>query len=329
MKRLNDFQKAQIKLTFHYFLINFFIIAIASMIAIFIEQRFILQTLDPSKIGSVVQPNHLSLRENFREVHRVFVQRVLIFDFFLVLISAAAGYFMSGRTLRSIKEMMQKQEEFASDASHELRTPLATIQMEIEATRRTEKKIPSVYDKLLDSIQEESKRMTNTVSGLLTLVRSDTEEYRKEFDLAGITSQAIKQIKASSEAKKITISAKDLENAPVFGNEDQIRQAVLVLLDNAIRYTLDNGAVTVSTKSEDSKSSFVISDTGVGIPKDDWSKIFERFYRVSNRQINDQQRTGLGLSIAKKIIESHGGTISVASAPGEGSTFTINLPRHS
>lgn len=329
MKRLNSFKIAQLKLTAQYFLISLFVIAFTSLIAIMVERNAVLHAL---KIGATVEPSRINLKAHISELHRVFKGRVLVIDVFFVFTAMGISYSLSGRTLRPIRDMLRKQEEFASDVSHELRTPLATIAMEIEALRRTEKRLPPAYGDLLESIQEEIKHMTDTVSGLLMLVRPDAPDEangRIPLDLAAIAAQAIGQMEIPAKAKKVSLAAAKLDKAPIVGNEEQIRQVALVLLDNAVRYTPSGGKVTVATESNHKTSSLSVSDTGIGIPAQDHERIFERFYRAHDSRIDTRQGTGLGLAIARKIVESHGGTISVESAPGEGSVFTISLPNHS
>jgi len=332
MKRLNYFQKAQIKLTVQYFIVSLIIITIFSFTAIAIEVRDVSPISKSTEIGPIAKAHRLLLEKNVNRVHRRFMEHLLILDGVLLLLVVGTSYYHSGKTLRPIKDMMQKQEEFASDVSHELRTPLTTINMEIEAQRRTDKKLPPAYGKLLDSIQDETNHMTDTVGGLLMLVRSDLPDEannRTPLDLADVAKQAIEKVSVPADAKRILLSAGKIAEAPITGNEEQIRQIVFILLDNAIRYTPGGGEISVTTESDKRTSSLTVADTGIGIPEKDHGRIFERLYRVDDKRIDTERRTGLGLSIARKIVENHGGTISVSSTPGEGSLFTIKFPHFS
>jgi signal transduction histidine kinase len=330
MKRLNYFQKAQIKLTIQYFFLSLIMVIVFSLAAITIEVRDVSRISKSSEVGDIAETHRISLEKRVSTVHRRFMLHLLGLDAFLLLLVSGAGYYHSGRTLDPIREMMQKQEEFASDVSHELRTPLTTINMEIEACRRSQVEMPDTCGALLESIEDETRHMADVVNGLLMLVRSDLPDEsnnRVELDLSDVALRAIEQAKVHADVKYITVGAKNLKTARILGNQEQIKQAVLILLDNALRYTLSGGTVAVTTESSGNWSQVAVADTGVGILEEDRERIFERLYRVNDVRLDAERRTGLGLSIARKIAESHGGTISVSSTPGSGSIFTIRFPR--
>lgn len=259
-----------------------------------------------------------------------FKKRLLMFDLILLIGVSIASYFFSGRTLKPIQEMIRKQEEFSADASHELRTPLTTISMEIEAIKRTEKRIPKVIREAFVSILEETSRMKGTVDGLLTLVREESYQNKAnwtKFDLSRPVLEAFDQMQKLSQKKGLNLKIEKQKELFIYGNIEQIKQVVLILLDNAIKYTPKYQTVKVSTSLQGKDALLEVEDTGPGISAKDLPHVFERFYR--GRVPNVVKGSGLGLSIAWKIIERHNGEILVTSIVGEGTKVIVRLPHHS
>jgi signal transduction histidine kinase len=177
------------------------------------------------------------------------------------------------------------------------------------------------------AIRRESERMQRLVEGLLALTRGDEGAPLdiKHHDLAAVAEEAARTARTAADGK-VTVEYRPSQrpvNAPF--DRDRIRQVASILLDNAVKYTPEGGRVTVTVTEKNGWAGLEVSDTGIGIPEDQLPLIFERFYRA------DPSRTaagaGLGLSIARQIAEAHGGRIEVESTPGEGSTFTLLLPK--
>lgn len=327
----NTFQKARIALTLWYILITALLLVIFSIAAIGAEKRAfgrIEQALankaQRPKLTALLEKRILEFEKNFRN-------RLLLFDLALFLIASGSSYLLSGRTLKPIQEMIKQQEEFSADASHELRTPLTTIDMEIEALKRTERNLPEKYKNIFISIQEEISRMRNIVDGLLILVRSNyanTKKSWKIFNLSELITDTFKQMQPLAHEKSLDFKLENKQNLMVYGSTNELKQVVIILLDNAIKYTPLKESVTVKTFLKENNVNLVVQDTGVGITEKDLPHIFNRFYRASNSQ--DQYRgVGIGLAIAKKIIENHQGKILVESTLHQGSKFTIHLPYYS
>lgn len=255
--------------------------------------------------------------------------------FFLVVlngvvfvVTGAAGYFLAGRTLRPIKKMMDEQKRFITDASHELRTPLTSLRSEIEVGLRSKTLSLVEAKKLLASNQEEVIRLQALSDRLLELAQSGQQEVERveNVSLKKSLDAAIKRLNGSIKKKGITIE-KDVSTLQVQGVFEKITELFVILLDNAVKYSPAKSTVAVSAKKTDGKVIIKISDHGVGIGKDDLPHIFDRFYRASKSRSGGQvSGYGLGLSIAKKIVESHGGTISAESKGGKGTTFIVYLP---
>ncbi len=227
------------------------------------------------------------------------------------------------------EEALQRQRRFAADASHELRTPLTSIsgharmldewalEEDPERTRRS-----------VGVIRREAGRMADLVEALLALTRGDEGAGMQvgRHDLAAVVEEAVQTARAMADGK-ISIEYVYPERGVVATfDRNSILQLATILLDNATKYTPEGGKVTLRVRDKERRAELEISDTGVGIPKAKMPLIFERFYRA------DPSRTrggaGLGLSIARQIAEAHGGTIEVSSEPGEGSTFTLLLPKN-
>ena len=222
------------------------------------------------------------------------------------------------------EQALSRQRRFAADASHELRTPLTSISGYAQMLEEWGLQDPQTAREGVAAIRQESERMRRLVEGLLALTRGDEGAPLKiEYhDLAAVAEEAA-QTAAGEKMAVEYLPAKQLVNASF--DRDRIRQVASILLDNAVKYTEEAGKVTVRVRETNGWAELEVSDTGVGIPEDQLPLIFERFYRA------DPSRTaggaGLGLSIARQISEAHGGTIKVESTPGEGSTFTLLLPK--
>lgn len=247
------------------------------------------------------------------------------------LLTLAGGsmlsYMLARRTLEPIEQAMEAQARFASDASHELRTPLAAIQTENEVALRKDSLTLERARDLLSSNVEEVKKLRELAEGLLRLAREDRHELTIEpVALADVATEAMNRVIKSAQAKNITITDK-VDPVKALGDLPSLTQILSVLLDNAIKYSAEGQNVIITGKAKGKQAVLSVTDHGQGIAHSDLPHIFDRFYRAdSSRSSQNQSGYGLGLSIAYKIIQQHGGTITVTSAPGKGSIFTIKLP---
>jgi two-component system, OmpR family, sensor kinase len=223
-----------------------------------------------------------------------------------------------------LQESFAQIQRFSADASHELRTPLTIMRGEIEVALRR-KRLPAPTRELLTSIHDELIRLSSIVESLMTLIKS--ESGRLSFQFADVSLDALMREIAEdalvlAAPKKIKVDIGDLENLKVRGDAARLRQLFLNLVENAVKYTPDHGSVSLALTKEGTNAAIRIGDTGIGIPKKDLPKIFDRFYRVQA----DGSGSGLGLAIAKWIAEAHNGTIEVTSREKKGSTFVVLLP---
>jgi two-component system, OmpR family, sensor kinase len=228
------------------------------------------------------------------------------------------------------EEALSRQRRFAADASHELRTPLTSIsgharmldEWALEGDRETAKRS-------LQAIRKEAARMRGLIESLLTLTRGDEGAPLDvgRHDLGKIAEESVETARDNADGKlSIELAHPDKGVVATFDRE-RILQVASILLDNAVKYTPDGGSVTVGVAEDDGRVELAVSDTGVGIREDQLPLVFERFHRTDAARA--EAGAGLGLSIARQIAEAHGGTIEATSKVGEGSTFTLVLPRRS
>jgi len=243
-----------------------------------------------------------------------------------LVLATAGGLFVAAIAIRPVRRSFDRQREFVADASHELRTPLAVIRANAEAAARV-----SPPDDPITDIAAEASYMTRLLDDLLQLARSDTrgiELQVSSVDVAEVARSGANAVRALLDDAGLRFSVDIDRSSPLRVNADpeRIREVLLILLDNALKYTPRGGAITLRAFNEDGQAVVRISDTGIGIAPGDITRLFDRFYRVDKARSRAAGGAGLGLSIAKEIADAHGGTITVESAAGEGTTVTFRLP---
>ncbi|HYE12288.1 MAG TPA: ATP-binding protein [Patescibacteria group bacterium] len=239
--------------------------------------------------------------------------------------------FMAGKAVKPIKAAWEKQKNFVADASHELRTPLSVIQTNLELVM--ENKTDTVESQMnwLENIYLENKHMTKLVSDLLLLARADSDQKlleMKNFCLSKAVQDAATPFVPMAKETNVKIDFFINPDVNYFGDESRINQLIVILLDNAVKYTPSGGRITLELKNNKDSIEMNVSDTGEGIDKEDYERIFERFYRVDKARSSENGGVGLGLSIANWIVKEHQGTINVFSTLGEGTTFKITFPKN-
>ncbi len=234
--------------------------------------------------------------------------------------------------LARLEQSFRRVKQFAGDASHELRTPLAILRGETEVTLRWARDAEE-YRRTLESNLEEIDRMGRIIDDLLALARSDAGELPlevKEISLSDLLQELYLDGNTLGEAKGIRVFLHlDVGGEiRIRGDELRLRQMLLNLISNAIKYTLPKGRVDISLTVVGGEAVVSVSDTGIGIPAKHLPHIFDRFYRIDKARNRADGGTGLGLAITKSIVEAHAGRITVESVPDRGSTFTVFLPLH-
>lgn len=244
----------------------------------------------------------------------------------LVFISS---WLLSKVAIAPIKAAWQKQLDFTADVSHELRTPLSTIQTNLDVVLSNPDATIESQMKWLENIKIENKRMSNLVSNLLLLSRADTNEaiINKEFlNLSALVSEVVMTYSTVAEHNDLVLTSTVQETISMCGDKDRIKQLLVILIDNAIKYNTPNGTVNIILSRNESCATIEISDTGIGIESEDIKRVFDRFYRGKQARLYNSDGSGLGLSIAKLITEEHEGKITAKSQTGKGTTFKIIMP---
>ncbi|MGI5998637.1 MAG: two-component system histidine kinase PnpS [Lutispora sp.] len=229
-----------------------------------------------------------------------------------------------------IRKLERARSDFVANVSHELKTPLTSIKGFIETLKEGAIKEENTALRFLDIIEHEAERLVELIDGILSLSELEgkkEKETKESFELSSAIDDVILMFKSKAESKGITIEKVIKENIGyIYGNKDQFKQMMINLVDNAIKYSMEGGNVTIKGYLEESKKVISIEDTGIGIPEEDLPRIFERFYRVDKaRSRTGKSGTGLGLSIVKHIALSMGAEITVESKIGKGTKFKISF----
>jgi heavy metal sensor kinase len=240
-----------------------------------------------------------------------------------------------GRLAATLNEMFERlekafkrQKQFTGDASHELRAPLAII--EAESTLALQKdRTRNDYRRSLETISQEAHRMAHIVDQLLALARAESGEEKislRKVNIGKLVTDLSAEVEMLCRDRGLNYKLGKMENLVVKGDRSKLRQLLLNILDNAIKYTPSGGEISVSVRKEGEWAVAYVRDTGIGIPSEELPHIFERFYRVDKARSRSEGGSGLGLAIAKRIAEIHGGRIEVESQIDVGSTFRVYLP---
>lgn len=227
--------------------------------------------------------------------------------------------------LENLARASELQKRFVADASHELRAPLAAIQGNLELLRRYPDMPEADRQVALSEAEREALRLSRLVADLLVLARGDAGMPLRQtpFRLDEVVQEAIRDAAHLTEGQRLEARLEPLE---VLGDRDYLKQLVVILLDNALKYTPANGLVQVELKREADHGCLVVRDTGIGVAPEDLPYVFDRFYRADKARRRDPGGSGLGLSIARWIVEQHLGFIQIASQPGQGTTVSVVLP---
>ena len=233
------------------------------------------------------------------------------------------------RLIDNLKRRNEVQARFIADASHELATPVAGIRGYVNILRAWGAEDPGLREEAVSAIDRESRRMARLCSDLLSVIRSEgMVEFRSiRYDLNGVCREVLAHAATRYLGKRLEFSGPDEAPLWIYGDPDRIEEALGILVDNACKYTPDGGKVSVSTRRRRDRVIVRVADTGVGIPAEDLPNIFERFYRSDISRSKETGGFGLGLAIAKHIIDHSAGEVSVASTLGEGTVFEVSLPR--
>lgn len=255
---------------------------------------------------------------------KVFISIGSISLILLLLISI----YLTNKTIKPIKETFEKQKQFIANASHELKTPLTIIRTNTSLVLSNKSLSVESQSKWLNYINNQIERMSELLDEMLSLAKLDTNRGLDEFvvfDLSKLLNNILLTFEAVIFENKIQLESNIEEDISIKGDKESIKKVVIILLDNAIKYTNKSGKIDVELKQEKNKIRLKVKNTGEGIKKEDINKIFERFYRVDSSRARETGGYGLGLSIAKSIVESNNGKIYAESNIGKDTTFIIEF----
>ncbi|MFH0829135.1 MAG: HAMP domain-containing sensor histidine kinase [Candidatus Kerfeldbacteria bacterium] len=258
------------------------------------------------------------------------VRNQLIFVNLAILFGAGlVSYFLAKRTLRPIEDALDEQRRFVADASHELRTPLTAMKTEIEVALK--EKDSTEHTRALKSALEEVGKLTVLSSSLLQLARHEDEQKHtplEPVELSEVIDEACHRVGTTAEQKNITIQRNTLSGKTT-GDRMSLIQLFSILLDNAVKYSAERTTVKITETKKDRRMVVAVTDEGIGISASDLPYVFRRFYRASaSRSKKEADGYGLGLSIAKQIVDQHHGAIEISSVVSKGTTVTVTLLRN-
>lgn len=274
-------------------------------------------------IGTVVVGKDITSQHHF--IRNVLII-IAILTFVFTILLALLSYYLASKAMGPIQSSYEKQRKFVSDASHELRTPLSIFLGSVELLEREEKeRLSPLGHEVLDDLKTETMHMSKLLENLLFLSRSDQNRQKINKEPINLSSllQSICHRFQPIVPDSIDLTCNIKEEIYIQADANHIQQLMYILLENALHYT-ESGNICVSLATSNQQVLIEVSDSGQGIEANDIPHIFDRFYRADDTR--DRSGVGLGLSIAKTIIENHQGTIRVSSTPGVGTTFFITLP---
>lgn len=278
-----------------------------------------------------MMPNFEQIKiEQLEQSSRNLTEKLILANILILIFSAGVSYLFAKRTMRPIEEMLEIQRQFTGDASHELRTPLTAMKTEIEVNLRDKGFDMKGAKNLLQSNLEEISKLESLSNNLLTLSRyeSDGNLPLTTVPLQEIIEEAHRKIRGLAKEKEIEFSF-EVPKITLWANKESLIQLFVILFDNAIKYSPSKTTVSIAVNNKNVKNiEITVIDQGVGIHQNDLPHIFNRFFRIDEARTKTKTSGfGLGLSIAKKIVEIHNGKIEAESQPDKGTKFKILLPR--
>lgn len=266
--------------------------------------------------------------EQYENIKADILGRLFLVNMTILIAGGFISYYLALRTIRPIEEAREAQSRFTADASHELRTPLAVLQSETEVALMDPKLSLKAAKAQMQSSLEEISKLINISEGLLQLSQLEDGGLDKAVvELSGIVSEAVADNRAYAKSKDIKLNVLSNKAVELTADPEALKKVFSILIDNAIKYSQPGNEVKIRSTGKDKRAVVEIEDNGIGIKKTEVSNIFDRFYRAdSARTKSGEGGYGLGLSIAKSVIDLHGGAIEVTSIPGKKTVFSVSLP---
>jgi signal transduction histidine kinase len=291
--------------------------------------------LDGTNWAFIIKAFEGGYRISFLDVtYRQSILTTLIYTFIataliMIIVIFFISRFFANRAIRPIREAFDKQKQFIGDASHELKTPLAVINTNVDVLLSNGENSIQTQSKWLHYIKSEVERMTKLTNDLLYLTQVDNSDVKmifSDFNMSDTVENVIMTMEAVIFENNMLLNYNIEPDLFLNGNSEQIKQVVMILLDNALKYTNTNGNIDLVLKKEHNNIVFSVTNTGKGIAEEHLARIFDRFYRIDKSRSRDSGGYGLGLSICKAIVEQHRGKIYAKSIVDKTTTFTVELP---
>jgi signal transduction histidine kinase len=245
----------------------------------------------------------------------------------LILLISAVGWFLARKSIEPIERNMALLRQFVADAAHELRTPVSVLRSRADVALQRERE-PAAYVDVLTAVGLESERMGRIVNDLLMLARADAGERAivpTSLYVDDVALDAVTSVRVLADRRGVDLDVSEFEESAAVADPNLVRQLLVILLDNAVKFTPPGGRVSLSVRPEAGRATVTVADSGVGIAPGELPRIFDRFYRGDDAR-RRADGAGLGLSIAKWITDAHGAEITLDSAVGEGTRITVRFP---
>jgi two-component system, OmpR family, sensor histidine kinase CiaH len=248
----------------------------------------------------------------------------------ILFIAGGLGYFLAGRTLAPIEQMIERQKKFVADAAHELKTPLTAMKTNLEVNlRKKDLKVKGAKE-IISGTVADIDTLTSLTNSLLKQSKyqgGNHNSTKENVVLAQSVERVLKKLRPRIEKKELTVT-RNLEKVALRGNKNALEELITILVDNAVKFNKQKGTILIELQERKDQICLKVKDTGIGIPKKDIPYIFDRFYKAnSSRSKRKNEGFGLGLSIAKEIVKEHGGKIAACSDGGKETTVTVLLPK--
>jgi len=273
---------------------------------------------------AVAVADHVELEDKYVDLITAFV----VIAFAALFLVAAGGFFLVRKSTAPIERSIEFMRRFMADAAHELRTPITILRTRAEVALQQPREAAN-YVSALRGVEAEARRLGGIVDSLLVLARADAGEQqidRARIFLDDIAVDAAGAAQIVARQKNVEVTVDEFEEAPVEGDPTLIRQLIMIVLDNAVKFTDAGGQVHVRVSMHEGSPTFGVEDTGIGIKQEELSRVFQRFFRGETAR-SRTDGAGLGLSIASWIAREHGAEISLSSEPGKGTKVIVTFPR--
>jgi len=343
-QKIDEYRRTRLKLTLLYFIIIFVIVTIFSFIASLNEfnqlERFNKLRNNFITLNYVRSPvpipddyiikERMDVQNTVDDVRLNIIISILLADSIITVLALLLSYYLSGETLKPLVENLEQQKRFVADASHELKTPLTSMKVEAEVLLRSKNFTVDEYKEFAVSVREEVNRLTELTTDLLDIARSDSNsqaQVKEEFDLNLLMLNLTERLKKRCLQNKIALyyeySIPDSSFLLIISNKNRLERLLNIILDNAIKYNIENGKINIKLSKVNQIFNLEIKDSGIGMNKEHLEKIFDRFFRISEDR--HQKGFGLGLSIAKQICKELNIQIKFESEINKGTTVMLKI----